>query len=249
MAHAFTPDASFGIQRRTLGTTGQRRLVDLLAERERPEPEPAAAPTAEPEQTAEPPRIDEAELQRRLELCATEVRAAALAEARSEQTAALARAAEAVAAGLGAELARRRAGQRQDTARMLEIVAAVARRVVPAAAAKLPVDDLASALQSLCARLDRRPEVTVAVARAVQTDLAGLLPKLALEAGFDGRIEIVADDRLAPGDARVDWVDGRAERRLDDLVDDALAVCAGWLDEATTAEPAAPATDPKRMPS
>jgi flagellar assembly protein FliH len=81
--------------------------------------------------------------------------------------------------------------------------------------------------------LDRTPKVAIKVA----PDLAGAVQEkiggLAAQAAFDGKLGVVGDASLAPGDCRVEWGDGGAERdqsrawaQIDQAVESALGALA-----------------------
>ncbi len=52
---------------------------------------------------------------------------------------------------------------------------------------------------------------------------------MAAEAGYRGEIGVIADAKLAPGDARLEWQDGAAVRDLARLEAEASALVEAWL--------------------
>jgi flagellar assembly protein FliH len=77
--------------------------------------------------------------------------------------------------------------------------------------------------------LDRVPKVTVKVAPALVEAVKEKADGLVSQVSFDGKLAVVGDDALVPGDCRVEWGDGGAERdqsamwaQIDQAVDAAL---------------------------
>lgn len=61
------------------------------------------------------------------------------------------------------------------------------------------------------------PRLAVTVPTAHLEALKGRVDSLALEKGYGGRVILLADDALGPGDCRVEWADGGAERLYERL--------------------------------
>jgi len=71
------------------------------------------------------------------------------------------------------------------------------------------------------------------MAEAVKEKVEGLAER----AAFDGKLGVVGDPSLAPGDCRVEWGDGGAERdqsRAWALIDQAVEAALGDLAQRTT---------------
>jgi flagellar assembly protein FliH len=52
------------------------------------------------------------------------------------------------------------------------------------------------------------PLVTVRIATDIHGTAKEQIEEIARAGGFDGRLAVISDDNLAPGDCRVEWADG-----------------------------------------
>jgi flagellar assembly protein FliH len=138
--------------------------------------------------------------------------AAAEAQAKSEVERRIATALERAAAALEA-LSRNLAGieARLET-EAVEVAVAVARKLAPELIAREPFAEIA-ALTSECFRqLTTTPHVVVRLNDALYDSARGQLTELAKMHGFDGRLVVLADPDMAPGDCRIEWADGGVDR-------------------------------------
>lgn len=79
-------------------------------------------------------------------------------------------------------------------------------------------------------QLHDEPRVVIRVSDALLDPLRGRLEELAARSGFEGKIVLLTEESLLPGDVRVEWADGGAERdsqRLWREVDEIVARAAG----------------------
>jgi flagellar assembly protein FliH len=245
MKHQFRPDTDFtAIAEPTAWARGSG-LVEMLRDRDVRAAERPAAAAPTPVSEADLPTIEPApalDVDALVAAAAAEARTAALADLENQATAALARAADAVVRAVEAEREARAAERRHDVEQVLALVRTVARHVLPAAAARVPLDDLAASLEDLLGRLEQQPQLQIRVATEVAKGLADRLAEITSAAGFTGQVEVASDPSLAIGDAVVRWPSGRAERRLEDLVEAAETLLAAWL-AAPAAEPPSPSAD------
>lgn len=145
-----------------------------------------------------------------------------------------------------AELLRHRdhgdAELRQEAA---QFAVSMIRRLHPALARRHGLDETEAVIRECMSGLLKEPRLTVRVPPDVAEPLAGRLSALAEEIGFDGRLDIRPDDGLAPGDCRLAWSEGSAERisaAVWQTVEAAMARLFGEPAEASAAE--GPATGP-----
>jgi flagellar assembly protein FliH len=122
----------------------------------------------------------------------------------------LAAIAQGVAALLAAHDATTADTQRRAMAAMQTIVA----KLVPGLAAKNPLGEVEAFAIKCLHEAIAEPRVVLRVAAEIYEPLRERLDALAATAGYAGRIVLITDDALAPGDARVEWADGGAERDL-----------------------------------
>ena len=94
----------------------------------------------------------------------------------------------------------------------VEVAVAVARKLAPELIAREPFAEL-SALAAGCFRhLVAAPHVVVRVNDALQERARELLEETARAGGFDGRLVVLAEPEIAPGDCRIEWADGGLSR-------------------------------------
>jgi flagellar assembly protein FliH len=185
---------------------------------------------------APPPRtFSEAELEAALAAARAESAAATEARVRAELEAGMAArhaaALERIAAGFHAhQLALDRTiAARASASRDLAL--ALAWALVPRALERQPLADVEAMLRDLLIRLEGEPRLTLALPPALVEAGRQLALGLAVEAGYRGELVVEADARLGPGDARLSWPGGDAQRDLVSLEREALAVVDAWLPE------------------
>ncbi|HEX4179052.1 MAG TPA: FliH/SctL family protein, partial [Rhizomicrobium sp.] len=93
-----------------------------------------------------------------------------------------------------------------------QVALAMARKIAALAMTALPAADVEMALRQAMHQAIGEPRVILRAAPAVAEILEPRLADIALEEGYDGRIQIVADPVLKAGDCRIEWRGGGAER-------------------------------------
>jgi flagellar assembly protein FliH len=134
--------------------------------------------------------------------------AAATADAEQRAAAALERIAaclENLAGGLSAVEAR----LESET---VEVAVAVAKKLAPELIAREPFAEI-SALATNCFRhLLAAPHVVVRINDQMHEGAREKLEQTTHASGFDGRLVVLAEPDIAPGDCRVEWADGGIKR-------------------------------------
>ena len=179
-------------------------------------------------------RFTRGELEATRQAALAEGHAAGLAEAaksaQSLTASSLAAMAERIAALITTHDATTADTQRRAVAAMQAILA----KLLPGLAAKDPLGEVeAFAIKCLHEGI-AEPRVVLRVAGELYEPLRERIDALAAAAGYGGRIVLLSDETIAPGDARVEWADGGAER-------DFAAQCAGI--DALLARRAEPGSD------
>ena len=116
------------------------------------------------------------------------------------------------------------------------IAVAMVRKLHPEFARRFGLDEIEAAVLDCLRHLDRTPKVTIKVAPALAEAVKEKAEGLAGQAAFDGKLGVVGDASLAPGDCRVEWGDGGAERdqsRAWALIDQAVEAALGGLAQRT----------------
>lgn len=96
--------------------------------------------------------------------------------------------------------------------RSADLALAIARKLFPALAQRDGIAEIEAVLAQCLASLKQEPRL-VAYVNATQLDaLQARIAELSAANGFEGRVVLIADDKLAESDCRVEWADGGVER-------------------------------------
>lgn len=116
-------------------------------------------------------------------------------------------------------------------AEAVDVAVAVARKLAPALVAREPFAELAALAADCFAHLVGAPHVAVRVNDALFAQAREELETIARAHGFDGRLVVLAEPDIAPGDCRIEWADGgvvrdraKAEAAVAEAVANYLAV-------------------------
>jgi len=94
----------------------------------------------------------------------------------------------------------------------LQVALTVVRKIFPRLAGRHGLDEVESVIRDCLERLRDEPRIVIRVADAVLDQVEARISEVAARAGFEGNIVYLAQDGLNPGDVRVEWADGGAER-------------------------------------
>lgn len=121
----------------------------------------------------------------------------------------------------------------QDAARLVEIetqaarlALTAARRLAGAALDEKPIATLEGAIRECLGHARLAPHLVLRVHEGAVEAAEVLIRRLAQETGFSGRLVVLGEPDMAPGDGRIEWADGGLvvdARRLSDLVEQAVA--------------------------
>jgi flagellar assembly protein FliH len=94
----------------------------------------------------------------------------------------------------------------------VEVAVAVAAKLAPELIAREPFTEI-SALATECFRhLVTAPHIVVRVGADIYETAKAQLEDIARARGFEGRLMVLSDATLAPGDCRIEWADGGVTR-------------------------------------
>jgi flagellar assembly protein FliH len=199
-------------------------LFETSFDQVRPAPKQAPAPTPpEPSYTA-------ADLAAAREEAFAAGKDAGATEARAgiEQTAA--DTLSAIERSLSTLLDARAEAGRSFTRAAIETATAMVRKLYPALARRHGLAEEEGVLCQCLEGLRDEPRLVVRVADDLLDALGERLEPLTRSLGFGGRVILLADDSIAPGDCRIEWADGGVERSgpalwtdIDAAIDRALA--------------------------
>jgi len=189
------------------GSGRPRAAVAQEAEVDIAEPAPPPVEAAPP-----PPTFTEEDLQLVRESAFEEGRRSGLEEAAASAERHLADAMTALTNGL-AGLREAEAQSADEAQRVAARVAmAVLRKVLPAACETNAFEEVVKTVLDCFSHVLDEPRIIVRVVADLVEPVRERLEGQAAQHGFEGRVVVQADPRLPPGDCRVEWTDGGAER-------------------------------------
>jgi flagellar assembly protein FliH len=97
--------------------------------------------------------------------------------------------------------------QRMET-EAVELAAAIARKLAPELVAREPLAEIAALATECFRQLAAAPHVAVRVNDALLETARGKLDEIAQSRGFNGRLVVLAEPDIAPGNCRIEWADG-----------------------------------------
>jgi flagellar assembly protein FliH len=150
-----------------------------------------------------------------------EGRRQAAAEAEAQLAAALRRLGD----GAGALLTELAVQQAQVEEEAFAFAAALGRKLAGKALAAQPVEAIAEAARASFQHLRGVPHLVVRVNDRLVEAVEAQVQRMSREHGYEGRLVVMGDPDIAPGDARIDWADGgivREQARIDAAVEQTL---------------------------
>lgn len=115
----------------------------------------------------------------------------------------------------------------------VETAISLIRKVMPALAHRHGLSEVEAVVTDCLATLFKEPHIVVRVDDSLLDPLQARIGDLSATTGFAGQIVLMGETGMAPGDCRVEWADGGAEResaRLWDEIDAATDRILGWAD-------------------
>jgi flagellar assembly protein FliH len=97
-------------------------------------------------------------------------------------------------------------------AEAVEVAVAVARKLAPELIAREPFAEIAALATDCFRQLIAAPHVAVRVSETIYPVAREKLDDLARARGFEGRLVVLAEPEIAPGDCRIEWADGGINR-------------------------------------
>jgi flagellar assembly protein FliH len=210
----------------------QRRREELV-----PPPEPEPEPLPEPEPPPEPV-FSSAELLRAHEDGYADGFAAGKAAAEAAAATRLAAALGAVEGGLARLLGEASASTEAGRREMIGIALAISRKLLPSFARRHGLAEIEEMVAGCIGELVDEPRLVVRVADAMLDAVAEKVEAVAAARGFSGKVVMLADPGLEPGDCRVEWADGGVERDVGRLWRDIDGIAARLPDAGRAPAPA-----------
>jgi flagellar assembly protein FliH len=117
---------------------------------------------------------------------------------------------------IGATLATMASGlnaiERRLEAEAVEVAVAVASKLAPELIAREPFAEISALAADCFNHLVGAPHVVVRVNDALYADARERVEETARMSGFDGRLVVLAEPDIRPGDCRIEWADGGLTR-------------------------------------
>jgi flagellar assembly protein FliH len=92
------------------------------------------------------------------------------------------------------------------------VAVAVARKLAPALIAREPFAEIAALTTECFHHLVSAPHIAVRIGDASFEKAKAKLEEIAGGRGFEGRLSVLADAAIGPGDCRIEWADGGVNR-------------------------------------
>ena len=134
---------------------------------------------------------------------------------------------------------------RADAARL---ALAIAAKLAPELIGRAPLTEVEAVVVECLSQLPTEPRVVVRVAEPLVEALSGRIDELVRRVGFSGAVVLLGEPAMAPGDARVEWADGGAERDFARTLRAAEAAVERYCRAQTGAPWAAPAAPAEPAP-
>ena len=97
-------------------------------------------------------------------------------------------------------------------AESVEVAVAVARKLAPQLIAREPLAEIAALAKECFGELLKAPHIVVRVNEALYASAREHLEDIARARGFEGRLVVLGEPDIQPGDCRIEWADGGLKR-------------------------------------
>lgn len=94
----------------------------------------------------------------------------------------------------------------------VEVAVAVGGKLAPELVARQPFAEIAALATDCFRHLVKTPHVAIRVAPDLYDEAKQKLEEIAAAGGFEGRLMVLSETGLAPGDCRIEWAEGGVNR-------------------------------------
>ena len=94
----------------------------------------------------------------------------------------------------------------------VEVAVAVAAKLAPELIAREPFAEISTLATETFTHLVKAPQVVVHIGAEAYEPTKAKLDEIAQARGFEGRLVVMSDAAMAPGDCRIEWADGGVNR-------------------------------------
>lgn len=102
-------------------------------------------------------------------------------------------------------------------AEAVQLAATVARKLAAALVDREPMAEVEALLAECLASIDHAPHLVIRCSDALADGVRDAATAKVQASGFSGRLVVMGDPEIAPGDCRIEWVDGGLVRDQDAL--------------------------------
>ncbi len=141
-----------------------------------------------------------------------------LREAQSSQEETVAAALERIAAAAEHLVQAEDRRETEQQAATVNLALAMARKLFPDMARKTALSEIEAAVIAVLDDRHDEPRVAVVVHDTLLEPLKARIDDISAARGFAGKVIVIADEKIAPTDCRIEWADGGAERKFDALL-------------------------------
>jgi flagellar assembly protein FliH len=134
------------------------------------------------------------------------------ADAKVEADRRIAAAIERIGSGIGVANAALKAIETRLECEAVEVAVAVAKKLAPALIEREPFAEIAALASGCFRQMVTSPHIAVRVNDAIYEIARQKLDGIARACGFEGRLVVLAESNIAPGDCRIEWADGGVDR-------------------------------------
>jgi flagellar assembly protein FliH len=163
----------------------------------------------------EAPMFSEAEMQGACDVARRQGEEAGVARGKAEAIAAFDKQISAALAGIAQQtgaIAKATADEAEAASKSVDLAMKIAKKLFPALAARDGIAEIEEILTQCLASLKQEPRLVAYVSTSQLDALQGRLAELSTANGFEGRVVLIGDDKMADSDCRVEWADGGVER-------------------------------------
>jgi flagellar assembly protein FliH len=184
-----------------------------------------------------PPTFSEEDLRRKAEESYASGQAAGLKEGAATAERLLADALTALSQQFAAAEQQADAAHKERHRDAIQVSVAVLKKLFPEMAKRDGFEEIASVIKECLTQIDEDVRVTVRLAPDQLDAVRERAMQSAASSGFEGKLLFHADNHFAPGECRVEWGEGGAERDHDRIwseIDAIVASAIGEMDSAST---------------
>lgn len=116
----------------------------------------------------------------------------------------------------------------------IELALTFAKALAGAAIARAPIAPIAEAAQACFAHLEGVPHLVARVNEALIEETQAVLDRIAHERGFTGRMIVLGEPDIMPGDAKLSWADGGVTRDAKAVEEAVTQAVATWVADPST---------------